>query len=148
MSAVASVVISVWLIHLMLSLPSSPSFAAWRATWIGFDLAELAAYLAAAWGAWRRRSMVIPALYASSVLLLCDAWFELTLSWNTHGWWGSVLLAVLLEIPTATVFAILGHRTSLAARAAVYASLGLPMSLALHRGLIPPPRVVVGPEHA
>ena len=47
-------------------------------------VAKLAAYLAAAWGAWRRRFMVIPALYASSVLLLCDAWFDITLSWNTH----------------------------------------------------------------
>ena len=98
--------------------------------WIGFDVMELAAYVTAIWGAWRRHAVVIPALYAAAALLVCDAWFDTTLAWRTSAWMQSLVLAVAVEIPTAVVLTVLAYRTSAASRAALLAAAGQPTSRA------------------
>lgn len=140
LTAVASVVLMAWIGYLAVSLRAVPAEAAWRTTWIGFDLVELGAYAIAAWSAWRRRLVVVPALYLAAILLLADAWFDVTLAWGTGGWWTSFLLAAFIEIPLALVLGAFAYRMSVASRVALYVSVGLPAALAVHPSLVPPSR--------
>ena len=78
--------------------------------WSGFDVALTVAFAFAAVAGWRRRQIVITALTVLGVLLLCDAWFDLTLSWGTSDQAGSVLTALVAEVPVAIVAFALGHR--------------------------------------
>ncbi len=138
LTAVSVLVVSAWIGYLTAALRPPPSEDAWRTMWIGFDLMELAAYVVAGWAAWRRRYLVVPALYSAAVLLVCDAWFDTTLAWHTNAWWGSILLAGLLELPIALIFTVLAHSIATAARISLYASVGLPVSRARRPGLLPP----------
>jgi hypothetical protein len=74
---------------------------------VGFDVMLLAGMAATAvLGLLRRRAVVIPAL-VTAVLLVCDAWFDVSLDLGTSGVWASSLLAVFVELPMA---AFLFHR--------------------------------------
>jgi hypothetical protein len=107
---VAAAVLTVWICYLIPTLPDKQSTPGWRVAWIGFDLAEVACYLITAWAAWRHRPVVAPALFASAILLGCDAWFDLTLSLGSRGWTTSALLAGGVEIPFAVVLCSLALR--------------------------------------
>jgi hypothetical protein len=48
----------------------------------------------------RHRAVVIPAL-AAAVLLVCDAWFDVSLEFGTPAVWVSAALAVFVELPMA-----------------------------------------------
>ena len=45
------------------------------------------------------RQLVITALIVTGTLLLCDAWFDVTLSWGSNEQLSSILAALLVEIP-------------------------------------------------
>jgi hypothetical protein len=132
LTGVGALVLSSWIGFLTVSLRPPPSVSSWRTMWIGFDVMELTAYVTAAWGAWRRHAVVIPALYAAAALLLCDAWFDTTLAWGTSAWTQSLVLAIAVEVPTALLLTILAYRTSSASRAALLAAAGQPTSRASH----------------
>jgi hypothetical protein len=53
---------------------------------------------------WRRRQAVIVAAIATAVLLICDAWFDITLDLGTPEVWWSLASAVLVELPLAGFF--------------------------------------------
>jgi hypothetical protein len=93
----------VWIVMLGVSLPSSASTREWRLVWIGFDIGELAALLVTLWAIYRFRQVAIPAALISGTLFLCDAWFDVVLSWGTSGWWFSVASAVFVEVPLAAL---------------------------------------------
>ncbi|MEU1198248.1 hypothetical protein ABZ446_18700 [Streptomyces sp. NPDC005813] len=104
----SALVLVPWTVLLGLTLPSDYRVHAWRATWVGFDVLLLTALTTTAVLAKRRhRAVVIPAL-ASAVLLVCDAWFDVSLSLGTPAVWGSLAFAVCAELPMA---AFLFHRT-------------------------------------
>jgi hypothetical protein len=90
-----------WMVGLGLTLPPRQTVGEWRLVWVGFDLAELAGFALAAWAAWRGRQLLIPAALISGTLLLCDAWFDVVLSWNTAERWQSLVSAVVFEVPLA-----------------------------------------------
>ncbi len=106
---VCCVVLAAWIGILVVTLPKVYRAGDWRGAWVGFDLAELAAFAATAWAAWRGRQVLIMCLLVLATLLLCDAWFDVTLDVRTSSFLFSLLSALLIEIPLA-VAAILAAR--------------------------------------
>jgi hypothetical protein len=114
-----------WIVTLGLTLPSDVTVREWRLAWIGFDVAELIAFMITGWAAWRGRQIMIPATIVTGTLLLCDAWFDVVLSWDTGERWQSLLSAVLLEVPLAVLFWVVARRLVLLSIAAARSRLGL-----------------------
>jgi len=106
---VCCVALAAWIGVLAVTLPRYYRAGGWRGAWVGFDLAELVAFAATAWAAWRGRQVLIMCLIVLATLLLCDAWFDVTLDVRTSGFLVSLLSALLIEIPLA-VIAILAAR--------------------------------------
>ncbi len=104
-----SLALAAWIGVLAVTLPGYYRAGGWRITWIGFDIALLAVLTATGWSAWRRRQVLIPCLVVLATLLLCDAWFDTTLDWDTRGFLASLLLALLVELPVAAA-ALVGAR--------------------------------------
>lgn len=106
---VCCLALAAWTGVLATSLPKFYRSGGWRGAWVGFDLAELAAFAATGWAAWRRRQILIICLVVLATLLCCDAWFDVALDVRTSGFYLSLLSALLVELPLALV-AILGAR--------------------------------------
>lgn len=91
-----------WTVYLGLTLPDRYVAPNWSLTWVGFDAILLSAFvLTAVLGALRRQLLVLTA-FASGVLLLCDAWFDVTTA-GREDIWLSVATAVLGEVPVAVL---------------------------------------------
>jgi hypothetical protein len=99
-----------WVTLLASSLPNRVQTHEWRVAWVGFDIAMIAAFAATAWFGWRRRQLVITALLVTATLLLCDAWFDVTLSWGTKEQAASLATAALIEVPIAIFLLASYHR--------------------------------------
>jgi hypothetical protein len=69
-----------WIAILLLYLPVRYTSSDWRAVWVGLDVAELLGFAGAAWAAWHQRQIVIFLMIITGTLLVCDAWFDLTLN--------------------------------------------------------------------
>jgi hypothetical protein len=102
-------VLAAWIGVLAVTLPRFYRSGDWRGAWVGFDLAELIAFAATAWAAWRGRQVLIMCLLVLATLLFADAWFDVTLDVRTSGFWWSLGSALLVEIPLA-ICAILAAR--------------------------------------
>ncbi len=103
------VILAIWTGFLAVTLPRTYRAGDWRGAWVGFDIALLAALAATWWAAWRGRQVLIICLIVLATLLLCDAWFDVILDLQTHGFQLSLLSAVLIELPLAGL-AIAGAR--------------------------------------
>ncbi|MCL2554379.1 MAG: hypothetical protein FWE15_12055 [Actinomycetia bacterium] len=90
-----------WIAYLSVSLPSHHEVNQWRLAWVGFDGALIAAIGVTAVCAWRRRQIFIPWAIVTATLLCCDAWFDIVLDWNSDELIGSVITAVVAELPLA-----------------------------------------------
>lgn len=99
--AVSALGLVVWTIMLGLTLPTDYRVHAWRTTWVGFDVLLLAALAATAVLAWRRHRAALVTSVATAVLLICDAWFDVSLDFGTPAVWGSAALAAFVELPIA-----------------------------------------------
>ncbi|MGW5663148.1 hypothetical protein ACWEWG_24060 [Streptomyces sp. NPDC003758] len=111
--AVSALGLIPWTVILGVTLPSDYRVHAWRTTWVGFDILLLTALGATAvLGIRRHRAVVLPAL-ATAVLLVCDAWFDVSLALGTSAVWTSTALALFVELPMA---AFLFHRVRLLLR--------------------------------
>jgi DNA-binding transcriptional ArsR family regulator len=98
---VGCVVLPPWTVYLAVSLPDQYDAQQWKLVWVGYDVALLGCLAAAGWLGLRRRRAAVPVLAVTATLLLCDAWFDVMLDWNGPGWWTSILMAVLVELPLA-----------------------------------------------
>ena len=124
-------VLAGWIGILILTLPVRFTSSDWRAVWVGLDIAELTGLAAIGWAAWRQRQVLIFFLIMTGTLLLCDAWFDLTLSYGSSGFTTSVVTALLAELPLAfLLFA--------GARRLVRATVMTVMQLAGITGPVPP----------
>jgi hypothetical protein len=101
--------LAVWIGELAVTLPPHYRAGGWRTAWVGFDMALLLVFAAAAWAAWRRRQILIMCLVVLATLLCCDAWFDTTLDWGTRGFMVSLITALTVELPLAGVM-LLGTR--------------------------------------
>lgn len=104
-----TVVLAIWIGVLAVTLPRYYRAGGWRLAWVGFDVALLVVFAMTAWAAWRRRQILILCLIVMATLLFCDAWFDTTLDAHTKGFMISLLTAVLVELPLATL-AMIGAR--------------------------------------
>lgn len=97
----ASAFMIAWTVILVRTLPARYLAGQWRIAWTGFDLALVVMLAAMAWAIWRRRQVALLIMVITATLLLCDAWFDVTLSWGGSEEWTSMLTAFGCEIPLA-----------------------------------------------
>ena len=90
-----------WTVLLATTLPSGYEVHQWRLTWVGFDVLLVVAMASTALLGWRRNRAVILAALTTSVLLICDAWFDVSLAFGTSEVWWSAALALFVELPLA-----------------------------------------------
>jgi hypothetical protein len=102
-----------WTAYLAVSLPNVYNTRHWAVAWTGFDVLEIFALAATAYYAWRGRQALIAYAIAAATLLVCDAWFDITLDLGTSGIWTSLASAVFIELPLAY---FLTHRALLLIR--------------------------------
>jgi hypothetical protein len=124
----AAVVLLPWIGLLAVTLPRRQFDAHYRAAWVGFDLLLILAIIRTAYMAFRVDPRIqIPAT-ATATLLIVDAWFDITTS-NRSQILEAVILAVLVEIPSALFSLYLARRVNRsvteAARAGPYPN-GIP----------------------
>ena len=104
------VFLAAWIGYLAVSLPAFYHTGSWRGAWVGFDIAELVVFAITGWAAWRRRQVLIMCLIVLATLLLCDAWFDVVLDTRTAGFLGSLLSALLIEVPIAVMAIVVARR--------------------------------------
>jgi hypothetical protein len=109
LTCVGAVALLPWIAFLSMSLPKSYSVRAWNVVWIGFDAALALCLGVTGWLVLQRRQVAMFGLIVVSTLLVCDAWFDVCLAWNTsdQAW---ALLSAAVEVPLAAVFAATGFR--------------------------------------
>jgi hypothetical protein len=90
-----------WIIYLAFTLPGDHTADQWSATWTGFDIALLAALAGTALAVLGKRQVAIVGMLVTSTLLVCDAWFDVMLSWGSDEFPLSVVTALGGELPLA-----------------------------------------------
>lgn len=103
---VGSVVVLVpWIVYLGLDLPREYVAHNWDRTWVGFDILLLVMLLLTALLGFLRRQLLIVTAFATGVLLVCDAWFDVM---TAHGddVFLSLGLALAIELPLAAVLMV------------------------------------------
>jgi hypothetical protein len=85
------------------SLPRTYVTANWRVLWTGFDVVLLGCLAVTAWGLWKQRQILVPASIITSVLLMCDAWFDLLTANGHRDLIVSAASALFGELPLATM---------------------------------------------
>ncbi len=99
-----------WTIGLAVSLPRTYVTANWRVLWTGFDVVLLGCLAVTAWGLWKQRQILVPASIITSVLLLCDAWFDLLTANGHRDLIVSAASALFGELPLATMLILISIR--------------------------------------
>jgi hypothetical protein len=107
--SLAAVVLVGWLILLTLTLPRMYVVSRWDSVWTGFDLALLAAIVATAWAAWRRRQLLIAFSIVCATLVVCDAWFDVMTAAPGRDEGLSVASALLVELPFAAMLILVAR---------------------------------------
>jgi hypothetical protein len=123
--------LAVWIAILLVTLPMRYVSHDWRGVWVGLDLAELAGFAATAWAAWNQRQVLIVLMNITGTLLVCDAWFDLALSWGSRGFTMSLVTALAAELPLALLLFT-------SARRLVRVTIGTMMRLTGVAGPVPP----------
>ncbi len=101
MVVVAAVLVP-WIGYLATTLPRRYVAANWDRTWVGFDAVLLALVLATAVLGWRRRQLVAVTAFATGMLLVCDAWFDVMTAHGPDRTW-SLVTALAVELPLAAL---------------------------------------------
>jgi hypothetical protein len=94
-----------WIIALAIRLPSRYRADHWNVAWVGFDVMLLISLIATAWVFTRRPHLVPTAFVVTAVLLVCDAWFDVTTASGTGDTVVSVVCAAAFELPLAGALA-------------------------------------------
>jgi hypothetical protein len=119
-TTISAIVLVPWTIWLSMTLPSVHRAREWRTAWVGFDIVLIVALMATAWAGWHRRQVVTGLLIASGTLLASDAWFDVMLSSGRSVRLGSVLTALVVELPLAAFFLYSAYRIMRATTAAMW----------------------------
>jgi hypothetical protein len=113
---VLAVLLVPWIVYLGVVLPERATSAHWDVAWVGFDAMEFLALALTGWFAHRRSTWVEVAATAAAVLLVVDAWFDIT---TANGGWNlaqAVILGVGIELPLAAVALGVARHTELTRR--------------------------------
>ena len=84
-----------WIVFLVTSLPAN--YVA-----LGFDVLLVAFMVTTAVLVFLRRQLALLTAFTTGVLLICDAWFDVTTA-GPHDLWVSALTAMLVELPLAAI---------------------------------------------
>lgn len=96
----SSVLLVPWTIYIGSTVPDRYVVHTWTLTWTGFDIVLTLIFAATAVLGLLRRQLVVLAAFTAGVLLLCDAWFDVTTA-NAEDRLTSIAGAALLEVPVA-----------------------------------------------
>ena len=107
----AAFVLVPWIVLLATQLPSTHAAMHWDVTWVGFDSALTVLLVAVALAAWRRSPWLEGAATAAGVLMLVDAWFDITTAASRIELRVAVAEAVLVELPLAALCLWLARST-------------------------------------
>jgi len=99
-----------WTISLAVTLPRSYLVATWPLAWTGFDVVLLGCLGTTAWALWKQRQVAVAASMITSVLLLCDAWFDIVTAHSGRCLALSIITAVVAEIPIAILLGLISVR--------------------------------------
>ncbi|MER5794711.1 hypothetical protein [Streptomyces sp. NPDC001980] len=99
-----------WTVYLAVSLPDRFEARYWPMVWVGFDVMLLVSLVGAGVAVWLRRQVLVPVSFVAATLLVCDAWFDVSLSWGRGDVWGSIASAVLVELPLAFLLVMRARR--------------------------------------
>lgn len=108
--ALFSLILLPWIVYLGYSLPSRQVSPDYDVAWAGFDVILLVAVASTGYFALRRSRYLATAATATATLLVMDAWFDVTTSLPGQRL-ESVALAVLIELPLASVCVWLSNHT-------------------------------------
>lgn len=108
--AVFSLILLPWTICLAYWLPSRQVSSHYDIAWAGFDVLLLAMLASTGYFALRRSRYLATAAAATATLLAVDAWFDVMTS-PPGQFLESVALAVLIELPLASVCVWLSYHT-------------------------------------
>ena len=100
-----------WIVYLAFALPVQRRSAHYDVAWVGFDVAMFAALASLAVAALRRSTWTEPLATVSATLLVVDAWFDIVTADNDMRRTGAVISALLIELPLATVCAVIANNT-------------------------------------
>lgn len=114
LSALGAVVLVPWIAYLGVTLPSSYTTTHWSGTWQGLDVGLVVALAATAVSTWRGWPSAPLWAGGAGVLMLADAWFDLSLSTTGADRVWSVVCACV-EVPVALLVLRHGHRQLLGA---------------------------------
>lgn len=98
----AVLVLIPWTVYLAMTLPERYVTTHWELTWVGFDVLLLVLFATTAVLGLLRRQVIVLSAFATGVLLICDAWFDVTTA-GPHDRPLSLLSAALVELPMAVV---------------------------------------------
>ncbi len=99
-----------WTIGLAVTLPRDYVVGNWTLAWTGFDVVLIGCFAVTGWSLWKQRQVALPAAVATSVLLLCDAWFDLLTAHGGNDLLVSTMTALFGEIPIAILLAAIAAR--------------------------------------
>ncbi len=105
LSWAAAVGLVPWIVYLAHSLPRHYDTGHWRQLWVGFDVLEVTFLLTTAVLGALKRHLVTVFSFATGVLFICDAWFDVMTAAGTDLWW-SLALASFGELPMAFIFIV------------------------------------------
>jgi hypothetical protein len=67
-----------WIVYLGFTLPQNYTVRNWPLTWLGFDSLLVVFMAATAVLTWLHRQVLVFPAFTTGILLICDAWFDLT----------------------------------------------------------------------
>jgi hypothetical protein len=109
--ALFSLVLLPWTVYLGYSLPSRQVSSHYDIAWTGFDVILLVVLAGTAYFALRRSRYLAIAAASAATLLVVDAWFDVLTSPPGGQLMESLALAVLVELPLASLCVWLSHHT-------------------------------------
>ena len=92
-----------WIVYLSFALPEHATAGHWDAAWIGFDAMEFCSFAGTAYLAYRRSTWVDILATATAVLMIVDAWFDITTANTSWELIQAIVLAVVAELPLAAL---------------------------------------------
>jgi hypothetical protein len=99
---VGAAVLIPWTAYLAATLPVDYSAHNWDATWVGFDSALVVLLTTTVALALMRRRLVMATAFATGILLICDAWFDVMTAAPADRP-EALAAAALLELPVAVL---------------------------------------------
>ena len=108
--ALGAVMEMIWVAYLSLRLPRHYEANHWNLAWIGLDSAQIVLLLLTSWAAWRRRALLIWYSLACGILLLVDAWFDVTTA--RYSDLGQSLASLTIELPSALFLLWISQHTA------------------------------------